>query len=102
MMMFSHPFAPFFHVQDKDGAPKPTPTKKTTAAGPARGRAISVRPVTLDVEKAVAIMLVANDVESDEMRQHFRLHLIKNLPSASIDWGTIDWVQGLPFKTIRL
>lgn len=46
-------------------------------------------------------MLDASDVKDESLRQKFRLDIIKALPSASIDWSTVNWVQMWPFQTCR-
>jgi hypothetical protein len=99
--VFPHPFVPFLHVREKEYASKTSPKVETAVVGQALGRVFSERPITLDVEKAIEIMLDAKEVATDAMRQHFRLHLIKSLPPEAIDWKSIDWVQATPFKTNR-
>lgn len=99
--MFPHPFVPFLHVREKEYASKTSPVVEAAVAGQKPGRVFSKRPITLDVEKAIEIMLDAKDVATDAMRQQIRLHLIKSLPPEAIDWKSIDWVQAMPFRTNR-
>lgn len=97
--MFPHAFAPFFPVfLDADTSKS---TGKTTEALRNQDDSICHKPLRIDVEKAVDVMLTAKKVSNDSLRQQCRLDLIRALPIASIDWETVDWVQAYPFKTAR-
>lgn len=75
--------------------------KMFTHAKYRQNRAVTARPVKVDVEKAASIMLDVSDVKHESLRQKFRLDIIKTLPPASIDWNTVNWVQIWPFQTCR-
>ena len=101
MKMFPHAFFPFFYRHQDEGMLLPSVAKETTEAVLTPDHAVGPRPVKIDVEKAVAVMLATSDVKNDSVRQMFRLDVIKAVPSQSIDWNTVDWVQIWPFKTVR-
>ncbi len=100
--MFPHPFVPFLRARGKEDTPKTSARVETSEASSSQAGFKSARSVALDVEKAVTIMVAAKDGDSAEVRQQCRFELINTLPSESIDWGTINWVQFVPFKTNRL
>ncbi len=102
MKMFPHAFFPFFPVHLDVATSKITDGNKTTEPPVTRARAISTRPVKIDVEKAVTVMLATSEVRNDSARQKCRLDVIKAVPAHSIDWDTVNWVQMRPFQTIRL
>ena len=102
MKMYPHSFVPFFHVHEKEGATKTSAEEETTALDVKRDRASGKKPLSLDVEAAVDLMLSAHNVDDDTMRQTYRLHIIKVVPADAIDWETVDWVQIWPFQTNRL
>ena len=101
MKMFPHSFVPFFHVHEKEGATKTSAKEETTTLHIKRDAAGGKKPLRLDVETAVDLMLSAQNVDDDTMRQKYRLHIIKTLPADAIDWETVDWVQVWPFQTTR-
>jgi hypothetical protein len=101
MKMFPHSFVPIFRVHDKEGASKTSAREKTIALDSKRDSASSKKPILLDVETAVEIMLSADNIYDDTMRQKHRLNIIKTLPEDAIDWKTVDWVQVWPFQTTR-
>ena len=108
MKMFPHTFVPFFHVHEKEGATKTTAKEEAIALDIMRDRTGTKKPLSLDVETAVDLMLSAHDIDADadadaddKMRQKYRLHIIKALPADAIDWETVDWVQAWPFQTTR-
>jgi hypothetical protein len=101
MKLFPHSFVPFFHVYEKEGATKTSAKEETTALDIKRDAAGSKKPLRLDVETAVDLMLSAQNVDDDTLRQKYRLHIIKTLPADAIDWKTVDWVQVWPFQTTR-
>ena len=88
-------------MHEKEGATKTSAKEETTALHIKRDAACSKKPLSLDVETAVELMLSAHNVDDDTMRQKYRLHIIKTLPADAIDWGTVDWVQVWPFQTTR-
>lgn len=101
MKMFPHAFVPFFPVLlEADSSKRPVRGKPPEALHK-QNQAISHKPLRIDVEKAVDVMLAAGKVRNDGSRQQCRLDLIKALPVASIDWETVDWVQACPFQTAR-
>lgn len=102
MKMFTRAFAPFFHPRGEEAAFTTSVGGKTAVAMHAQDRAATSRPVRIDVEQAVAVMLAASDVKDESLRRKFRLDVLKTLPSKSIDWETVDWVQVWPFQTARL
>ena len=101
MKMFPHSFVPFFHAYEKEGETKTSAREETTAFDIQRDGAGSKKSLRLDVETAVDLMLSAQNVDDDTMRQKYRLHIIKTLPADAIDWKTVDWVQVWPFQTTR-
>lgn len=101
MKMFPHAFFPFFPLHQGVGTPKASDDAKTPEALLERDGATSARPIRIDVEKAVAVMLATSEVENYSMRQKCRLDIIKTVPPKSIDWDTVDWVQMWPFQTVR-
>jgi len=101
MKMFPHSFVPFFHAYEKEGETKTSAREETTAFDIQRDGAGSRKSLRLDVETAVDLMLSAQNVDDDTMRQKYRLHIIKTLPADAIDWKTVDWVQVWPFQTTR-
>ena len=102
MKMFPHTFVPFFHVHEKEGATKTTAKEEAIALDIMRDRSGTKKPLSLDVETAVDLMLSAHDIDADDkMRQKYRLHIIKAVPANAIDWETVDWVQAWPFQTTR-
>ena len=102
MKMFPHTFVPFFHVHEKEGATKTSAKEETIAFDIMRDRTGTKKPLSLDVETAVDLMLSAHDIDADDtMRQKYRLHIMKAVPADAIDWETVDWVQAWPFQTTR-
>ena len=102
MKMFPHTFVPFFHVHEKEGATKTSAKEEAIALDIMRDRSGTKKPLSLDVETAVDLMLSAHDIDADSnMRQQYRLHIIKAVPADAIDWNTVDWVQAWPFQTTR-
>ena len=101
MKMFPHAFFPFYSLRKDEGIAQTSVGGKTTEPMLTPGRVIGARPIKIDVEKAVTIMLATSEVKNDSVRQKLRLDVIKAVPSQSIDWNTVDWVQIWPFKTVR-
>lgn len=102
MKMFTRAFAPFLHPRGEEAALTTLVGGKTADALHEQDSAATARPVRIDVERAVDVMLAAGDVRDESLRQKFRLDVIKALPSKSIDWETVDWVQVWPFQTARM
>lgn len=101
MKMFPHALFPFFPLHQDHVAPL-TSAKGASAVAPAKqARATGTRPVKIDVEKAVAVMLATKDIKNDTARQKCRFEIIRAVPPQSIDWDTVDWVQMWPFQTVR-
>lgn len=94
-------FFPFFPLHQDAGTPEVSDDAKTPDALLERGGATSARPIRIDVEKAVAVMLATSEAENDSMRQKCRLDIIKTVPLKSIVWDTVDWVQIWPFQPVR-
>lgn len=102
MKMFPHTFVPFFHVHEKEGATKTSAKEEAIALDIMRDRTGTKKPLSLDVETAIDLMLSAYDIDADSnMRQQYRLHIIKAVPADAIDWNTVDWVEAWPFQTTR-
>ena len=102
MRMFPHAFFPSFPVYH-DAITATVSDGGRTTGPPARlARAIGTRPIKIDVEKAVAVMLATNDVSDDSARQKFRFQIMNAVPAQSIDWDTVNWVETQPFQTQRL
>ena len=101
MKMFPHTFVPFFHPHGSDVAHKDNASEKTDEASPQQDRAFRKKPVIVDVEMAVAVMLTTSPVKNETMRDQFRIAVINALPADQIDWESINWVQMCPFRTVR-
>ena len=101
MQMFPHAFFPLFPVHLDVANPKSSGGRGTTDSPIKQARAISTRPIQIDVEKAVSVMLATREVRNDSVSQEIRLDVIRALPTESIDWDTVNWVQTWPFQTIR-
>lgn len=102
MKMFPHSFAPFHRSQKQVETSKIAIVREPTGAALEQDSSIGIRPIRIDVERAIDIMLTASAVKNDNKRQKCRLNIIKNLPADCIDWDTVDWVQAWPFQTARL
>ena len=76
-------------------------SEKTAEANPQQDRAFRKKPVIVDVEMAVAVMLTTSPVKNETMRDQFRIAVINALPADQIDWESINWVQLCPFRTVR-
>jgi hypothetical protein len=103
MQMFPHAFFPFLpvHLGVVTSKSKAARGRRTEEAPLKQDSISGTRPVNIDVEKAVAAMMATSEIKSDDLRQKFRLDVIKTVPSKSIDWDTVDWVQMWPFQTTR-
>ncbi len=101
MKMFPHSFAPLLHVHLDTGAPKASGAGNTAEPQSQPGCDLGEKPIKIDLEKAVAIILGAREDVSDRQRQKVRLDVMKTLPSESIDWDTVDWVAAYPFRSAR-
>jgi hypothetical protein len=101
MNMFPHAFVPVFRVDEKEAASKTSAREETIALDIKGDRGSSKKPMLLDVETAVELMLSADNINDDTMRQKHRLHILKALPADAIDWETVDWVRVWPFQTTR-
>ena len=101
MKMFPHTFAPFFHLHGSDVALKDNALGTVAEASPRQDRAIRKKPVIVDVEKAVAVMLFTSSVKNKTIRDQFRVAVINALPADQIDWDSINWVQLCPFRSVR-
>ena len=102
MRMFPHAFFPSFPVFHDVITATVSDGGKTTEPPFEQVRTIGTRPIKIDVEKAVAVMLAMNDVSDGSARQKFRFQIMNAVPAQSIDWDTVDWVQMWPFQTQRL
>lgn len=101
MQMFPHAFFPRLPLHMGVVTSKAS-HRRRAAEAPLKQDCISgAKPVNIDVEKAVAVMIAASEDKNDGLRQKFRLDVIKTVPSQSIDWDTVDWVQMWPFQTTR-
>jgi len=101
MQMFPHAFFPFLPVHLGVVTSKAAHGRRSKEA-PLKQDCISgAKSVNIDVEKAVAVMIATSEDKNDGLRQKFRLDVIKTVPSQSIDWDTVDWVQMWPFQTTR-
>jgi len=101
MKMFPHTFAPFFHPHGSDVALKDNALGTVGDASPRQDRAIRKKPVIVDVEKAVAVMLFTSSVKNETIRDQFRVAVMNALPADQIDWDSINWVQLCPFRSVR-
>lgn len=101
MQMFPHSFVPFFHVSENAWRAKRIAQDETPPHDINRARTTCKKPVSLDVEKAVYLMISTHTVDNEAARQKCRLEIIKALPSESIDWDSVNWVQICPFKSKR-
>ncbi len=97
MKMFPHSFSIFHRVHEIDASVGRQTSKLVgTPDGP---RALN--SIKIDVERAIKILLDPRAVKDDHRRQECRLQLINNVPSYSIDWDTVNWVDMCPFQTAR-
>jgi hypothetical protein len=101
MQMFPHAFFPFLPVHLGVNSSKTSVGRRAEDAPLKQDCMTGTRSVNIDVEKAVAVMIAASEVKDDSLRQKFRLDVIKTVPSQSIDWDTVNWVQMWPFQTAR-
>lgn len=102
MRMFPHAFFPSFPVFQDAITATVSDGGKTTEPPAKLARAIGTRPIQIDVEKAVTVMLATSDVSDDSARQKFRFQIMNAVPAHSIDWDTVNWVEAWPFQTQRL
>lgn len=102
MKMFPHSFA-FFHSADaEDHHTKLALGRGTTEAGLQHDIAQAVRPIKIDIERAVDVMLGVKSSRAEKTREQCRLEIIRSLPAESIDWDTVNWVLLWPFRSARL
>lgn len=95
--MFPHIPGPFQYARKEWGALESLGKKHKLG----RTEAASDKPIKIDLEKAISVIMSAREVDSDRLRQEIRANVLKSLPSNSIDWNTVDWVQACPFQTVR-
>ena len=92
MKMIPHTFLPYFHPHGINVAHKDDLRGKTAEASPQQDHAFWKKPVVVDVEKAVDVMLTTSAAKNETMRNQFRIAVIKALPADQIDWKSINWV----------
>ncbi len=100
--MFPHSFAPFFHLHENMGPSNASAEGKTPAPASVPDPAGDKPAICLDVEKAARLMHAADSTNNDATRQKCRLDIINTVPSESIDWETVDWVELCRFQTTRV
>lgn len=101
MKMFPHTFSFFERVHAEDDVAKMALGRETINPVPRHDKARGMRPIKLDVECAVDVMLAARSSNTERTREQCRLEIIKTLPQESIDWDTVNWVLLWPFRTTR-
>lgn len=102
MKIFPHGFVPFLRVNVEKGFLTAVSHEQTPQGAFEKERAAGTDLIKIDVENAVSVILARHEIKNESLRQKARIEVIKRLPSESIDWDTVNWVQLCPFQTARM